>query len=63
MSIQFIAAAKNLGFHIRIEVRFCWQKFVAMVIHPIDKLAALLGGELQYGLFKLFDTHGRKIRF
>ena len=63
VSIQLIAAAKNLGFHFRGEVRFCWQNFVPMVIHPIKKLTAFLGGKLQHGLFKLFDTHGRKIRF
>ena len=42
VSIQLIAAAKNLGFYFRVEVRFCWQKFVAMVIHPVEKLAAFL---------------------
>ena len=61
MSIQLIAAAKNLGLHFRVKVSFWWQKLVPMVIHPIDKLAALLGGELQYGLFKLIDTHGGTI--
>ncbi len=62
MGFHFITAAKNLGFHSRMNLLRAGD-LIFVLVKPVGKPAAFLSRKLQQRLLDLFYAHVGNLRF